>query len=86
MLLCLQEFMENFRKAREEEEANRAVKAAKKQQEDDVAEEVSHQWSEQWSLQLSLPGTIQFMPTLKNVLFCLLFCRWGTLAAMIGLV
>ncbi|CAM9776717.1 unnamed protein product, partial [Ectocarpus sp. 13 AM-2016] len=33
------EFMENFRKAREEEDANRAVKTAKKQQEDDVAKE-----------------------------------------------
>ncbi|CAM9438670.1 unnamed protein product [Ectocarpus fasciculatus] len=33
------EFMENFRKAREDEESNRAVKAAKKQQEDEVAEE-----------------------------------------------
>lgn len=38
---CLQEFMENFRKAREEEEANRAMRAAKKLQEDQDAEEVS---------------------------------------------
>lgn len=33
--------MENFRKAREEEESNRVVRAAKRQQEHDVAEEVS---------------------------------------------
>lgn len=33
--------MENFRKAREEEEANRALRAAKKLQEDQDAEEVS---------------------------------------------
>lgn len=35
-----QEFMENFRKAREEEEASRLIKAAKKQQADEDAEEV----------------------------------------------
>lgn len=34
--------MENFRKAREEEEANRVMRAAKKLQEDQDAEEVSH--------------------------------------------
>jgi len=32
--------MESFRKAREDEDANRAIRAAKKQQEDGDAEEV----------------------------------------------
>lgn len=40
--LSVQEFMENFRKAREDEETNRAMRASKKLQEDQDAEEVSH--------------------------------------------
>lgn len=39
-LVGWQEFMENFRKAREDEEAKRLVTVAKKEQDDAEAEEV----------------------------------------------
>lgn len=50
--------MESFRKAREEEEANRAIRAAKKQQEEDDAEEVrKHRHSRLLLLSTPYPST-----------------------------